>query len=434
MNHSEISPIQHNLQMTLSENKLTRLAELSGFLTRHRKILPHSLVVAVLTALGKDSNTESLADLHRKFNEMTGLNVSCHAWREQVYKPEFLVLIVWLFLRSLDKMVRRTLSFDEASPFARFRHIWLHDGSSQAVVAGLKEALPGRFKTVSPAAVELHTTMDLLADNLVRVEFTEDTRSERACLPDLVNDLGDTLMMVDAGYFDLEYFMAVHDRDGCFLCRAPQSINPVVRKAIRSDGKNCHRYEQQKLKDVLAHFSKEGCMDLDVEWPQIRGQIFRLVVRWNGQNKKWIFVVTNLCRESFLLQDVFLAYRLRWQIELAFKEAKSYACWHRFNTGCATLVASLILASFIVVILKRSLTHAVEQGIDEDISTRKTAMSGTHLFGDLMLAILMNNRRRISIALRRLFAFWKKNGKREHPARDRRTGRSALGLVAMGCA
>ena len=116
MNHSEISPIQHNLQMTLSENKLTRLAELSGFLTRHRKILPHSLVVAVLTALGKDCNAESLADLHRKFNEMTGLNVSCHAWREQVYKPEFLVLMVWLSCDLWTKMVKRTLSFDKASP------------------------------------------------------------------------------------------------------------------------------------------------------------------------------------------------------------------------------------------------------------------------------------------------------------------------------
>ncbi len=102
----------------------------------------------------------------------------------------------------------------------------------------------------------------------------------------------------------------------------------------------------------------------------MRGQTFRLVIRWNGQNKKWIFVVTNLCRESFSLQDVFLAYRLRWQIELAFKETKSYACWHPFNTGCEKLVASLTLASFTVVILKRSLAHAVEQGVDEEVSTR----------------------------------------------------------------
>ena len=434
MNPSDISAIQHNLQITLSENQLTKLAEHCGFLTRHRKILPHALVLSTLTALGKDSNAESLADLHRKFNEMTGLHVSCHAWRVQMYKPEFLVLMVWLFLRSLDKMVKRTLSFDPSSSFARFQHVWLHDGSSQAVIAKLKEALPGRFKTVSPAAVELHTTMDLLADNIVRVELTEDIRSERACLPALPRDLGNTLMMIDAGYFDLEYFMAVQDRDGGFLCRAPQSINPTVRTAIRADGKNCHRYEGQKLKDILSHFPKDGCMDLDVEWPQARGYTFRVVVRWSGQKKKWIFIVTNLRRESFSLQDVFQAYRLRWQIELAFKEIKSYACWHRFNTSCVTLVASLILGSFIVIILKRSLAHAVEIGMNGEISTRKTTMSGTHLFGELMLALLLRNKHRIFRVLGALCEFWRKNGKREHPARDRRTGRSALGLVAIGCA
>ena len=89
MNPSDISPIQHNLQIALSENRINKLAEDIGFLNRHRKILPYPLVISVLTALGKDSNAETLMDLRRKFNEMTGLNVSRHAWREQVIKPEF---------------------------------------------------------------------------------------------------------------------------------------------------------------------------------------------------------------------------------------------------------------------------------------------------------------------------------------------------------
>ena len=434
MNPSEISPIQHNLQIALSENRITRQAEDIGFLTRHRTILPYPLVISVLTALGKDSNAETLQDLCRKFNEMTGLNVSRHAWREQVIKPEFVTLLIGVFKRSLVKMTKKVLSFAPESPFAQFEHIWLHDGSSQAVVDRLAEILPGRFKTVSPAAIEMHATMDLLNDNLVRLDLTEDTHSERACLPVLQHDLSSTLMLKDAGYFDLEDFMAVDDRGGNFVCRAPQSINPVVRKALRSDGKNCHRFEQQKLKDIVSHFPKDGCMDLDVEWPKARGWIFRLVVAWNGKKNKWIFIVSNLCRESFSMNDVFLVYRLRWQIELFFKEIKSYACWHRFNTGCTTLVVSLILASFTVVVLKRSLAHAAEQGIDREISTRKALMSGTHLYGDMMLALLGHNRRRVSRTLKKLLEFWQENGQREHPARDRRNGRSTLGLTAVGCA
>ena len=165
MNPSDISPIQHNLQITLSENRINKLVEDIGFLIRHRTILPYPLVISVLTALSKDSNAETLMDLHRKFNEMTGLNVSRHAWREQVIKPEFVTLFIRVFKRSLVKMTKKALSFASESPFARFEHIWLHDGSSQAVVDRLAEILPGRFKTVSPAAIEMHATMDLLNDS-----------------------------------------------------------------------------------------------------------------------------------------------------------------------------------------------------------------------------------------------------------------------------
>ena len=80
---------------------------------------------------------------------------------------------------------RKVMAFDENSPFSEFEHILIQDGSSQAVYDALKDAFPGRFSKNSPAAVELHTTMDLLSDNLVRVQLTEDTRSERACLPPL---------------------------------------------------------------------------------------------------------------------------------------------------------------------------------------------------------------------------------------------------------
>ena len=287
---------------------------------------------------------------------------------------------------------RRVMRFDPKSPFARFEHVWLHDGSSQALYGALKDILPGRFKKISPAALEMHATVELLEDNFVRVQMTEDTRSERACLPTLQSALALTLMLIDAGYFDLEYFGAVDDREGSFLCRAPQSINPVIHQCLREDGNQHKRYEGKKLKDVLSSFPKDQCMDLDVEWPQLKGRTFRLVVRWNGQKQCWVFIVTNLDRGAFSLLDVFQAYRLRWQIELIFKEVKSYAGWHCFNTKFATLAVSLVLMSFIVTTLKRYRAHATEKDMNVEISTQKVAKSGTHLFGEVMKSLMENSR------------------------------------------
>ena len=61
-------------------------------------------------------------------------------------------------------------------------------------------------------------------------------------------------------------------------------------------------------------------------------------------------------------------------------------------------------------------------------------MSGTQIFGDLILALLELNRRNVFRDLKKLLEFWQKNGQREHLARDSRSGRSALSLTALGCA
>ncbi len=58
---------------------------------------------------------------------------------------------------------------------------------------------PGRFKRVSPAAVELHVSMDLLSEALGHVTLTPDTFGERAELPE-PGSLSGCLLLADRGY------------------------------------------------------------------------------------------------------------------------------------------------------------------------------------------------------------------------------------------
>lgn len=387
--------------------------------------------MALIACLGGDGNATTLADLHRKFNEMTELNTTYRAWTNQAKKVSFPHLILWLWIRCLEAFSRKVMAFDERSPFAQFKRILIQDGSSQAVCKALKAVFPGRFSAVSPAAVELHSMMDLLNDNFVRVQLTEDTRSERACLPKLPKSLAGQLILIDAGYFELAYFAAVDDREGNFICRASQRINPTIHKAMREDGKALNRFSGQKLKEVLSHFPKDQCVDLDVVWPQDKHRVHRLIVRWNGQQGKWVFIVTNLDRAEFSFSDVLQAYRLRWQIELLFKEVKSYAGWHRFNTKSGTLVVSLILLSFTVATLKRYLAHATEAMAEYEISTQKVAKSGTSLFGHVIKA-MMSRSRKLRKTIEKLIVFWLENAKRSDPIRANSQGRSRLGLCSLG--
>lgn len=77
------------------------------------------------------------------------------------------------------------------------------------------------------------------------------------------------------------------------------------------------------LRRAPRNFSIE--LDMDVCWEARNGDLknfSRLIVRWNPRDKEWVRLMSNLSRDDFSGCQIFQAYRLRWQIELLFKELK----------------------------------------------------------------------------------------------------------------
>src|SRR5438874_10063444 len=136
--------------------------------------------------------------------------------------------------RLLGEMTLKVLGFTKGRAFAEFRHILIQDGSAVAIHDALREVFPGRFKAVKPAAVELHTTMDLLCDAPTIVVLTPDTTSEQAFLPEPATLRG-SLLLADRGYLDLHYLRRVQDAGGFFLIRAKAGMNPQVVEAFRAE-------------------------------------------------------------------------------------------------------------------------------------------------------------------------------------------------------
>src|SRR3979409_1248400 len=104
--------------------------------------------------------------------------------------------------RLIGDMTLKVLGLEKGSPCGAFRRTGLQEGSSFAIHGGLREVFPGRFKVVKPAAVELHTTMDLLCDAPTTVVLTPDTTSEQPFLP-APQTLKGSLLLADRGYVDL---------------------------------------------------------------------------------------------------------------------------------------------------------------------------------------------------------------------------------------
>jgi hypothetical protein len=62
------------------------------------------------------------------------------------------------------------------------------------------------------------------------------------------------------------------------------------------------------------------------------------------------------------------------------------------------------------------------------MSTRKVAMCAMHVLGDLVEALKNGDGASLYVALEAAITYLARHAQRAHPARDRHTGRSQLGL------
>ena len=201
MDHGQLSMMADKFQWVFSEPLLNACGTEVKFCRRQRIITPFRLGLA-LTATCASQPVETLADFHRGFNALWGTTITYKAFYNQVAKSRFADFARTMTSRLIGDMTLKVLGFVKGRAFAEFRHIILQDGSSFAIHDGLREVFPGRFKAVKPAAVELHTTMDLLCDAPTTVVLTPDTTNEQAFLPEPAS-LRASLLLADRGYLDL---------------------------------------------------------------------------------------------------------------------------------------------------------------------------------------------------------------------------------------
>lgn len=428
MEQKNISTFTKKVKKVFNKKRLNELGKEVGLLKRERKITPYRLALGLLSALSR-GKVEALADLQRSFNELFNENVAYKPFHNQLAKPEFANFMRELAHVSLEDLTLQVLGFENANAFSIFEKIMLQDGTSFAVHSKLKKIFKGRFTKKNPAAVEIHATLNLFNGSVEHATLTSDSASERAELP-LPELLTGCLLLADRGYPDLQYFRELNKQGGYFIMRYQTGINPLINKIFSPSGEEMlTQYEGKTLKEIVKRLPKKKSCDLEVEW-MVDGEALklRLIVTWNKKTKEYQYLITNVCREQLSVEQIILAYKLRWQVELLFKEWKSYANLHYFNTEKDSIVEGLVWASIVAATLKRYSAHIAQIEMQTEISTHKAAKSGHRFFEKIIDALIYGGSKKIQRAIEEFINFLMNNAKRSHPKRDRCRGRLQTGL------
>jgi hypothetical protein len=161
--HGPLSMVADKFQWVFSEALLNACGTEVQFCRRQRIITPCRLGLA-LTATCASQRVETLADFPRGFHALFDTTITYKAFYNHLAKPHFAAFMRTTASRLIGALTLQVLGCATGRVCAEFRHMVIQDGSACAIHDGVREVFPGRFKVVTPAAVELHTTMALLCD------------------------------------------------------------------------------------------------------------------------------------------------------------------------------------------------------------------------------------------------------------------------------
>jgi hypothetical protein len=429
---------------TLSDHALDELARETGFIRRQRLVTAAAVIWAFVVTLGGQS-TEFLSDVLRTLNAREGWTLRYKPFWDRLAQPSFAAFMRELFQRLCRELSVRILERDACGIAMRFSAIFIDDGSSFAVADALRDVFPGRFNKIKPAAVELHAHMDLLRNNLLRVTLAPDKQAERQFLPAPTSLPRGSLSLRDRGYIDVPYFEGLSESGAYLICRARTDLNPTIVRVLQGmPPRVARRWQGKRLQNLRAKMPRHD-LELLVSWPRPAGRSveLRLVIRYvppkqrapksvraKGKTKRksmsesWTWLLTNL-PPSVSSLAVGRLYRLRWQIELLFKDWKSYANLHAFQSKQRHIVEGLIWASLCAAFLKRAVAHVTQLLTQRPISTRLAAMAGPHIVR--LLAVWARSGFRAK-HLERLLSFMLANALPTHPERTARAPAALVGL------
>lgn len=332
----------------LSNKTVTQIARETGYLERLRKCTPFKMLWTLVNGLSTP-RTETIADLQRAFIIMEKDTIAYKAFYErlsQPFLPSFLKSTFEYLLQNCCGKVMKS-----SSPYLKmFKDIIIHDGTSFALHDELEPYFPGRFTQMSPAAVEVHCTYSLFNAQCNAVSIAPDKDPERIFLPDS-SSLNRKLLLMDRGYLWLKRFREIEEHGGYFITRLNDIVNPVI---LHSFGTRLNgvRYGKTKFKDIKL---PKRTVDL---WIRSKGADrkpyeMRLVCLYIKKKKKHVCFLTNLIPDQMPPEVVAETYRLRWQIELFFKELKSYTNLRKFRTQNPVIAEALIWGTMIAFLIRR---------------------------------------------------------------------------------
>lgn len=363
------------------------MAKVTGFIKRKRKFSAFEFVL--LMVVGQMSMVHpSLSGMVEAVRAKIS-RVALHL-RFTAQAAEFLLACLKMVLEYSVCPARITPSALDV-----FKRVHIFDSSSWDINPSLKQVLPGSGGGASDANCKLQAGYEYKSGSLGFFAVTEGIKPDQAYSNRLVDFVEkDDLMLTDLGYFKLSVFQALTAKGVYFLSKL--LIGTTLRNAGTSEkidlGATLRSFVGNILEmNVIMGNDKHHvpCRLIGLRVTKQVANARRRKLRKEAEKKgrtpsknhlalcNWTLFVTNASSEILPINIVLSLYRLRWQIELIFKQLKSVLRIHSSNTTKEYRLKCEIYGKLIMAVL----IHGIHSSLNANMwTTRKMEISFDKLY------------------------------------------------------
>jgi putative transposase len=277
-----------------------------GPLSLH-KVLTYALVAGVMSGLGAAQVTLSKEAISENFRE--------RPW-------QFFEAVLQYLLMTYARLWS-TLAGQPNQWVVQDLRVLLVDATVMRVAHRLISVFPAsrNGKCKEWAAVKLHTSLHLFRGVPEVLALTPQKKHERTI--SFLRPVGEAVLYIfDLGYWTYELFDTIIDRQQHFISRLKGNCNPLILEVYVGKAD----WVGQRLKDITLTGRTVDCLvnvtSANPANPQMRHNV-RMVGQWITKDQAWHLYITSLVAwQQYPLTLIIDLYRLRWQIEILFRNLK----------------------------------------------------------------------------------------------------------------
>lgn len=380
-----------------SEKELQKKAATSGFYKRKSDFTP-TMFFDILLYCASGSQTSSLSQASFKVKTEHGFTITKQSIDGRFTK-EAVAFVKEILKELLERQLSKVFSVDFLS---QFNHVRIKDSTRFNVPDKLREHFKGSggSQGTSHACVCIQYEYDARSGKVLDLNVTDGTRNDSTDASETKTRItkGD-LVLRDLGYFNLSVLSGFADQKAFFISRLNASaliFEPETGDKIGFKEMYDQMYKLKQTrceKQVLVGKRKQEKLRLIIEVvpDQVYEERIRKVNKINRESGwttsedykarcRFNLFITNVSSDELSIDETMLLYRLRWQIELMFKNWKSVCKIDKIQPMKYERFACLLFSKLILIMLNIQIINNMKVYY---LKTKKLILSENKCFKSL---------------------------------------------------